>query len=226
MKNKKTNRFAIAVAIASIPILAGCGKSNNTPPPVVTTAPGAVIGGGACIPINAAQIPMTGTNIYFDWANIRGGQIPGGMTFGQMLQGGITSGGPYQRSGVDGVISLNIIPNTATYPGGYYPGPYQGSYPGTTPSYQGPATTANLTGYVSISQVTQQDILATFGGTYGGTYGGITPYPGTMPQPYSPTNVPCVTGIAIDVGHYNNIIYGGNVYLYLNNTQHGYALYF
>jgi hypothetical protein len=45
-------------------------------------------------------------------------------------------------------------------------------------------------------------------------------------MPTAPTQQVCVSGISMNVGHYYNTIYGGNVYLYLNNTQHGYVLYF
>ena len=49
-----------------------------------------------------------------------------------------------------------------------------------------------------------------------------------MPMPTTNTGVQqvCVSGIAIDAGHYYTTIYEGHVYLYLNGTQHGYVLYF
>jgi hypothetical protein len=69
---------------------------------------------------------------------------------------------------------------------------------------------ANASGYVQISPVTRQDILNQV------QMGGL---PGKVDSV-------CVSGIAINVGHYNNTIYGGSVYLYLNGSSHGYALYF
>lgn len=214
MKGKKLKRIASALAIICIPLLEGCGKSNSTPLPGTGVA-GGVFGGGACIPVNAPQIPFTGTNIYFSSVNIRGGIIPGKGTEGQVVLGGTAIGGPYQRSGVDGVISMNIIPMQGMYPP---------TYPNTgTPTGNIAPTRANATGFITISSATQQDILYKFGGT--GTVG-YNPYlPGAAPQPMAP-NYPCISAIAIDVGHYYNTIYGGNVFVYLNNTQHGYALYF
>jgi hypothetical protein len=46
-------------------------------------------------------------------------------------------------------------------------------------------------------------------------------------QPFcpQPTQQVCVSNVAIDMGMYNGRLYG-NFYLYLNGTQHGYALTF
>lgn len=57
------------------------------------------------------------------------------------------------------------------------------------------------------------------------------PLNGQMPYGYNQQAMPngqqiCVSGIAVNVGHYYNTVYGGNVYLYLNGTNNGYILYF
>lgn len=214
MKRANKRKAAIALALATVPLLMGCGsnKSNSG----VGGVPGS-IAAGTCVPITQ-QIPFTGSNIYFDWANIRGGAIPRGQTFGQMVVGGTLAGGQYQRSGVDGTISMNIVQANQAVP-------TNGSYP-YYPTNNGSSQLASATGFVTISSATQQDIMFRFSGT-GGAYPTPYPtYPGTTPMPTAPQSVPCVSGIAMDVGHYYNTIYGGNVYLYLNNTQNGYALYF
>lgn len=216
MKVKKISPIAFALAITCIPALGGCGKSNSGSG-TIGSYPGAIGSGiGGCVPINAPQIPFTANNIYFSSVNIRAGMIPGSGAVGQVIVGGAAVGGPYQRSGVDGVISMSITPTSSMYPTTY---PSISAYP-TTGTNTGP-TIASASGFVTISTITQQDILYKFNGTSGyNTY-----LPGVVPQTMA-TNYPCVSGIAIDVGHYYNTIYGGRVYLYLNNSQHGYALYF
>lgn len=208
MKRKKFGPILGTLAMASALLVAGCGKSN-TSSSSMNPIPGTIGTGltGRCVPINSSQIPFTASNIYFSSVNIRAGMIPGSGTIGQVLVGGAAAGGPYQRSGVDGILSMSITPIAAVYPT-------------TTPvsgANTGP-TVASAAGFVSISVATQRDIVYKFG-----NLSGYNPYTtGATPV----ANYPCVSGIAIDVGHYYNTIYGGNVYLYLNNSQHGYALYF
>jgi len=208
MKRKKLSPILRTLAIASTLLVAGCGNSNTSSNPN-SPIPGTIGTGlvGRCIPINAAQIPFTASNIYFSSVNIRAGMIPGSGNIGQVMVGGATAGGPYQRSGVDGILSMSITPVAAVYPS-------------TTPISgvnTGP-TVASAAGFVSISVATQRDILYKFG-----NLSGSNPY---ATGGNTVTNYPCISGIAIDVGHYYNTIYGGNVYLYFNNSQHGYALYF
>lgn len=224
MKSAKPRSWATVIALASIPFLAGCGSnknSSNAPVPLPAPLPGV---GGGCVPISS-QIPFTGTGIFFDGDVIRGGAIPYGVATGQMVIGGGITGGPYQRTGVDGTISMNIIPNSV-------PAAAPGAYPVYPPvGIPGGAGNANANGYLQISSVTQQDIYyqcqqggycAGYTGTYPGTYP-----PGTLPMPTTPTAIQmCVSGIAIEAFQSKNQIYNGNVYLYLNNTQHGYKLFF
>ena len=250
----------------------GCGKSSSNPEP--GGAPGPVAGQAGCIPINTAQIPFTATNIRFDWANIIGGLIPlTAQSVGQMAIGGTPTNGAYNRTGVDGTIVMNITPANQAYPYGPNTGqpapppgafsPQQGPFgPASTPgNYYGPqgsygaGETANATGYLHISEITQADIAyqvqsgriqlsgvglpnqpglppgppgAPGSYPYNGApngYSGGTPYGG---QGSSAALIPqlCVSGIAINAGHYHETIYGGNVFLYLNNSQHGYILFF
>ncbi len=219
MKRARKSKFALVVTLIVAALLVGCGKSDPmgetapTVPGVNAGVPGT--GSGICVPINQ-PIPFTGSQIYFDWANIMGGQLPYGQGVGQMVIGGGATGGPYQRSGVDGAISMNITPVTGTAPQ-YQQYPTAPSFWNPTqtwnsqPGYDQNSKTANATGMIQISQQTQQDIMYNFGG---GAYTGTT------------QSMPCVSGIAMNVGHYYTTIYGGNVYLYLNNTTSGYILYF
>lgn len=241
------NRFVTStLVIAAIPALTGCGSNNpDSAPPgnVVNPLPTTPVA-PLCVPITS-PIAFTGTGISFDWANILGGSIPADPYAGRnqpITAGTITiaaatttpTGGPFQRSGVDGTISMNITQNTTvpvptpyptmpnTYPGyPYYPGGYQANQFGAAP--------ASATGFVAISQMAQQDIVYTMSGSSSGTtaFPGLNYYPGYNTLPTTTTGtIPCVSGMAIDVGHYYNTIYGGYVYLYMNNTQHGYKLYF
>ena len=46
--------------------------------------------------------------------------------------------------------------------------------------------------------------------------------PGQIPGQYGQYGqVPCVSGVAFNLGNYNGTLYGGFVWLYINGTQHG-----
>ena len=236
MSYVKNRRIAAIAVAAGLLALTGCGSRSDASNPYgpIGGIPGGVIGG--CIPINS-QIGFTGTNAYFDAYNIRGGVIPGSnQALGQMSVTTAAAGGPYQRQGSDGTISMNVVPqggiNTG-YNTGYNPGyntgyPYYPQNPYPNP-YMQPAGGASVTGFIALSPLVQGDISMRFGNGMVGT-GYAYPYtqPGVV-NPYAPpiANV-CVSGIAIDIGHtyQGYTLYGGQVYLYMNNTQHGYVLYF
>lgn len=212
MKRASLKLFCVSAALMSILILSGCGKKSSTDS--VAGAPGAGTPGygipgvpGGCVPINQ-QIPITGNGIYFDWANIFGGQIPNRQPIGQVVVGGSPVGGQFQRSGVDGMIALNIMPDNSGQSG------FNGGQYG-----QGFQSTAAVTGMLQISPATQQDIM------YKVQSGQIPIGNGGFNGGFNPGQI-CVSGIAFDLGHYYYTIYGGHVYLYLNGTQHGYVLYF
>lgn len=232
MKNQSYKRIAAALAILlSGPLLTGCGSSEPDAP--VAAAPAPVtpggFGPGMCVPISS-QIGFSGTNVYFDSANIYGGMVPGMQAIGQMTVGTGGAGGPLMRSGVDGTISMNV---TNTQTAGVAPGT-PGMMPGMTMMGTGTGSgMVSVTGFVQISPQTQQDIMyqaqigrIPVGGVgYAGMVPGAMPQPGVMPGMAAPTQL-CVSGIAMNLGHYYNTIHSGHVYLYMNNTQHGYKLYF
>lgn len=226
-KANLNNAYRIGViGIIGVAVLSGCGKSNPVTPTVVPAGTTTGLVSGGCVPINT-QIPFTGTNIYFDWMSIIGGSIPlgatsayAGQTVGQMVVGGGVVGGTYSRSGIDGTISMNIVPQTT------------GTVTtiGTTIGSLQPSTMATVNGAISISTATQQDIMYQIGGTYNTLGTTIGTIPGTVPGTISGTTVaavPCVSAIAMDLQYYNYQIAGGaGVFLYLNNTSHGYILWF
>jgi hypothetical protein len=123
---------------------------------------------------------------------------------------------------VDGFISMNVY--SQQYNQGAYP-PYPGYPTGTAPSPypstgMGQAQTASVTGFLQLNPATVQDIAFKFSGGMGGYT-----QPGYFPQPgYPQQQQLCVSGIAMNLGHYYNYIYGGAVYLYLNGTNHGYVV--
>ena len=247
MKPVRLKRLATALAIAGVSaVLVGCGSHNNdsATAPIVTspngTIPGTVLpGGGGCVPINQA-IPFTAQGIYFSYANIVGGYVPGNQQpIGQVVIGGAAQGGQFSRNAVDLNISMNIIPNQVQYNGQYPTGYPNSIYPGTVPTgYQNPQYSgipgyntygqtpglANATGVITINPATQQEIMAQFGGMTTGTTGypyTQNPYGTGTTYPYGTGQVPCVSGIAFNLGNYNGVLYGGFVWLYLNGTQHG-----
>lgn len=243
MKSYRSNaqlfaRLAGLVSLVGLSALSiGCGARNTGiyQQPTIPGYPGGTTPGipGGCMPISQ-MIGLSAQGVYFDSANLVGGRIPSSaQTIGQVVVTGAQGGGPYQRSGSDGAISLNIISGQGTtgmpyngYPQGTYPSPY-----GYNP-YQGTQQLATVTGAIQLSQLVMQDIsykaqMGMWGGSaYGGTgYNpyGYNPY---APMPTSGTMGPCISGIAFNLGHYYTYLYGGYVYLYFNGSQSGYTLYF
>ncbi|MGZ3696946.1 MAG: hypothetical protein ACXWP5_02535 [Bdellovibrionota bacterium] len=177
-----------------------------------------------------------------------GGAVTGGM-YNRQGSDGTISMNITPAGAVPGAVPGATPYPTSPYPTSPYPTSPYPSYP--YGGYGGYGTTggATMTGYVQPSQAVLQDIMYQngysygsgypYGGTYGGgTYGSpfggsypYSPYP-TSPYPTSPyPTAPaapqiCVSGVAVDLGIYNSTLYGGKVYLYLNNTQHGYIMYF
>lgn len=210
MSRAKLKRLAAVLALAGVATLTGCGSSQNDEVPIAAAPagvmPGGVVGAGACVPISG-QIPFSASNAIVDSANIYAGQIPGGTgAVGTVMIGGAVAGGPYGDTTPDGsTISMNIMLMQSA------PSPYGGS------TGYGPQQ-ANLTGFIQLSQAAQTELMYQSGGM------GYS-NPGYFPQnPMQPTMQPCVSGIAINVGHYNTRLYGGSVYFYLNNGQSIYRL--
>ncbi len=248
MSRLRDKRVAIGLAIAAVAILTGCGRSSDPgiPVPGVGVIPGAGYSyPGGCAPLNG-PIGFSGSNIYFDRVEVTGGAIPpiarhpqfSGQTVGQMTVSVGGAGGPFTGSGVDGTISMNVMPNGV--PTGYYQ-PGANYYPGyVAPAYSPyspPApTTANVTGSITLNPTTANMIMTQMGGYTYGTGTGVYPYPGypntgypNIGYPYNYGTAPtvqqvCVSGIAIWVIHRENIITSALAFIYINGTNHGYEV--
>ena len=207
MKQFLTRKRALALALASIPMLAGCGSNNPTVVGGVSNPlPGTVYGTGGCIPINQA-ISFAGTGIQVGGQagnTVSAGKIPSnGQTFGttSIGVGGAVTGTSFtfNRQSADGQIGFNVtLANGSPY----------------IPYNTGVGTgTGTLNGVLQISTNAQAAIAGSSGYGYNNTA----------------TTVPCVSAIAIDTyvtSAQPYTLYNGRVYLYLNNTQNGYALLF
>ncbi|RYZ60722.1 MAG: hypothetical protein EOP09_20845 [Proteobacteria bacterium] len=145
----------------------------------------------------------------------------------------------YRRSSPYGSIALDLN-NLGAYGGAYSGLPYSG-YPaqsmwgqtqtgnlawGSTGAYpygyNNTATgnqTATGQGIITLSSTAMQAILYKI--QTGELQIGVNPQI-AMQQPQSI----CISGVALNVGHYTTTIYGGNVFLYLNGTSRGYIMQF
>jgi hypothetical protein len=77
----------------------------------------------------------------------------------------------------------------------------------------------NIQGTIELSYLAIQKIMARFSGAF------------TLNNEHfwlsqSGQKEVCASGIALDIGHEQAMVYGGKVYLYLNGTNQGYILYF
>jgi hypothetical protein len=248
MNQTNIKRAAIALAALALPALMGCGKSNNDAAATSGSVPayyngsgyynGYAIGSAGCIPLTGQAIPFTISQMYFDSANLVAGRMPRtGQVVGQvMVAGGYAPqgyGSTFYRQGVDGTLQISV---NQTNLGAYSGSPYTG-YP-YSQQYSQTAGLRDGTGVLQINPQTLQDIQYQFsgGGYYGSAWGGqpATQYGASYPTQYYPNQFPqftgqyqsqiCVSGIAIEMGHYNQTLYGGNVYLYLNGSDHGYVI--
>ncbi len=227
MSRARLKRIATALAmLGSIPLLTGCGGSNPTNTPVGGIGSG--LGVGGCLSV-ATPLGFAVANGQLLNNKVLAGLIPptygGGQAYGTVTLNGSapTLGQGYQGSGSDGSISLTIQPGSqpGVPNGGYTGGSYGG---GALPN--GPFSGS---GQLTISQIAQQDIAYKIQ-TGQIPLSGVNPtQPGAFPQPTTPgaTGV-CVSGIAVslNIPLYQQRLYLGEVFLYLNNTQHGYVLYF
>ena len=184
------------------------------------------------------------------------GQTVGAMGIGGNTQIGYGTynwgfqGAAYGRQGSDGTIiiqesNINGMNPQQGYPysgypyntQGYNPNPYANNqqygqyYYGQYPQQWGPSQ-INVQGTIMLSQLVVQDIMYHMGGSAPNLGQGYYPGYGNMGNGGNfwmnggQQQQICASGIAMNVGHYNSTVYGGQVYLYLNGTQHGYILYF
>lgn len=212
-------------------VLPGGGSCAPITGPIPFTGQGiyfsytSIVGGyvpGSAQPIGQVVVGGAATGGQFSRnavdVNISMNVIPAGMSYGGTYPPG------YPNSIYPGTIPTGYqYPTTSGITG----------YPGYAGFGQSPGT-ASVQGVLTINPADQQAIMLQFGsGSYGtipgypGTYPGSNPgtYPSTYPGAYPGTGaygqVPCVSGVAFNLGNYNGILFGGYVWLYLNGTQHG-----
>jgi hypothetical protein len=240
MKRNKLSRYATAVAIASLAgIMSACGSSSGSSVAGIAGIGG--VGGtasnsGGCVALTTTM-SFSATNAYIDSANIYA--VPSGTasTAGTMetyvSAGGAvsttTGNGVYSNTWNSNVSDAYVSMTVANYNTGYSTGGYgYGTIPsptiGTGYPYGSSGTSAyeSLTGSLQFTATRWENLIYEFQSQYG--YGG-TGYTGvgTIPTVGSNTipNV-CVSGVAMSVGHYNNLLYGGAILLFLNNNPSSY----
>ena len=235
MKSNYKN-IAIAMAITSFTAI-GCGSAPAAiPAGPAAIAPAAInpagmVGNGQCVPIGPT-LAFQANQLYTDnFENIGAGTIPmvdplaPGRQFGQVMPtlsaavGALPGAATVRTSptGVhpDGSMVMNISEAGLTATGGY--------------------TTGN--GIITFSSAKLSIIYGLFGLSYPsmGAYAGAVPQngfpnmgmsfntPGMTPAQLQAQS-PCVSAMAISLSFASlagNLIDGGRVYLYLNNTAHG-----
>lgn len=200
MKRVKAKRIAALTAILGVAILAtGCGASNVKPGPGGDQYP--LPGGGGCIPLNSPQgIPFTATGAQLANGKLIVGNIPPNPN------------GPAQSVG-------QVLTGGTPIPAGQL----NGSGPDGS-IHVNVSGNGTLSGTVRISAFTLNHIQTL-------VQAGHIQIP-SAGLPADPGQI-CVSQIAIqlNVTHPQSIsnpnwLYAGDVYLYLNNTDRGYAMFF
>jgi hypothetical protein len=224
---------------------------NPAPVPPNNTGQPQQPGPGACVPLQN-NITFSGTGVTVDSANIYAGQMPpnvafvGGRQFGQMSMGGPQTAIPAPSNGQ---VPPNQQQMQPYYSGNTYSG-YDMIYPGTTiqlkftPANQsgqpvnngypqngyqqqhtGPSSVANISGVLTLSPQTQQEIVyAQNGGALAYQNGGQYNQNGQPGQPVQGNSNVCISNIALNLGQNGVSGVYGEIYLYLNNSSHGYVV--
>jgi hypothetical protein len=209
MKSRFTSKkVAIALALATIPILVGCGSNSSS----ATTAAASSLyyESGGCIPITQ-PIYFSGTGVNLSSQTLVAGTIPaadGGQTNGTVTVGTT----PISATTVGGET---FVSNDMSY-GQYAYGDISVTLTGMTNGYY--ASSGTIYGTITISPVEQQNIeqYAESMGIYGTT---STAY----------GSIPCVSGIALQ-GYLDSTPsapgFEGYAYVYIDNQPHGVTLQF
>jgi hypothetical protein len=172
-------------------------------------------------------VSFSATNIYLDWANIMGGNLLDPI-FQQIGTITLVTGGPISQGGTMvlqnypnryGTLNMNVTPlSTAqtlpypAYPQLSFPFQYPSSYPPAPSGFQ--SKTANAVGTLTLSPFAQQEIISILKNGSG------------VAEVLRNASSYCISGLAINAGHYQNIIYDLEIYLFLNRTSNGVAIYF
>lgn len=78
-------------------------------------------------------------------------------------------------------------------------------------------------GQIIIPGYTPGNYVNTYPGVQTGVATGIPSYYTNGIQPNAGLPNICISGIALNIGRYNTRLYGGQIYLYLNGSSHGYV---
>lgn len=200
MKKMKIN-LAAALAMIALPALTGCGSSSNGSQPSGTTY--------QTVCTTNAYGQQTCTQV----ANGSGGCIPvtpgGTVNLSFVGSGNLISGVYLVAGNIPGGSAAGTLSITSTAPvngSGYMYSGY--SDPGTILSLSGPQSGGSLSGSITLDSLMTQSIVQDTSGITGQSYG-----------------TSCISGIAIQGQYYQSVPgFTGNVYLYLNNTSHGYVV--
>lgn len=243
MKRNKLSQYATAVAIASLAgVMSACGSSSGSSAPGIAGIGG--VGGtasntGGCVPLTTTM-SFSATNAYIDSANIYA--VPSGTTGGIGTTGTMTTyvsaggavattlgNGVYSNTWNSAVSDAYVSMTVNNYNTGYsttVPSGYGYTIPtptiGTGYPYGAVGSSAyeSLTGSLQFTSLRWETLIYEFQSEYG--YGGVGTT-GTIPT-VGATTIPnvCISGVALSVGHYNNLLYGGNILLFLNNNPSSY----
>lgn len=226
MKMYSSKRLAIALALFAAPFLTGCGSGSGSgalPPGYGGVVPGSTSAIGCVGLTTPIGMQINGMSVDYS-GNFVAGTLPlGGMSAGSVVMTGATNpigGQTYGSQGVSGTIQMQIG-NAYGYNPYQQQYPYQ-QYPQQYPQQYGVGGYA--TGMIQISQIMAQQIamsVQSMPGIYPTQYPGQYPY---QQYPGMGYGQPCISGIAMRGSIYPNV--GGmraEVYLYMNNTNHGYG---
>jgi hypothetical protein len=222
---------ALNLLAAALPVvLAACGAAEPTED--VGGSSGSVSSSPvtSCVPLNQ-QIPFSITNAYVASRKLYAGSIPGYQNVGTVAIGGsVAAGGVYQGNGLDSsVLSMNLTPTGSTTTSSSY---------GSSSDWLSYQSYANAAGYLQVGPTLQQQaaLLVQLGyisipglstSSVGTTSSWMTPS-ASMPSQtvsISPSQL-CVSSLAISINVLpgSTTLYIGDVYVYLNNTQHGFSI--
>jgi len=248
MRSMNPTRIATVLAILAAGLLSGCGNNDSSNGALTTgsTFGYGSLGSGGCVPVTQPfSFQMNGA--YYDNYNIVGGQLP--YTGSSIGQSGILGvGGSFQGQFVGsnwayGTVTM-ALSSASAYNTGYYNSqygvysPYSG-YPSNAyynPYSAGGSINPNSVvaqGTIQVGAAMIQQIISdaqSYMYSYPGSYSsglnqGFFSYPGVQQNALG-SGTPCVSQVAVNIGHSGYQLYGGQVFLYMNGTANGYVLKF
>jgi hypothetical protein len=205
MNFSKINSWSVVITAIGLSFLnTGCGSSSNTTSTLSGTASTTGLTSTGCAPITGI-IGFSATNAYVDSANIYAvSGKTGSITVGTASAAGGSWGNTWNTSVSDAYVYMTPANTVATTSSYYYgsAGAYPYSVGSFSPYYSSYYSSSNYMTLSGTIQLTSAR-LAVVESELGSANTGV-----------------CVESIAIAVGHYNTELYGGWIYLYLNNGDY------